>query len=154
MKLEHTCSIKCSHGIIRLFIQRHSHRLDLLFYLSSHMASTPSSARSSVPRHEPQAAESRSNYSHEHVSPPVCSGLRVASISSADDAKAAAFNALCRVVDTPFSLITPDYLLRLYAGAAAAGNSQASIEFVAQIDQGMDQGKRGSSGVGCCIEVL
>ena len=52
-----------------------------------------------------------------------------------EDAKAAAFYDICRVVDTTFASITADYLLQLHGAAAAVGRSQIAVEFDSQIDQ-------------------
>ena len=52
-----------------------------------------------------------------------------------EDAKAAAFYDICRVVDTRFASITADYLLQLHGAAAAVGRSQIAVEFDSQIDQ-------------------
>ena len=54
-----------------------------------------------------------------------------------EDAKAAAFYDICRVVDTTFASITADYLLQLHGAAAGAavGRSQIAVEFDSQIDQ-------------------
>ena len=76
-----------------------------------------------------QTAESQSNTSHAHEPLHVCGGLRV------EDAKAAAFYDICRVVDTTFASITADYLLQLHGAAAAVGRSQIAVEFDSQIDQ-------------------
>lgn len=78
-----------------------------------------------------QTAESQSNTSHAHEPLHVCGGLRV------EDAKAAAFYDICRVVDTTFASITADYLLQLHGAAAGAavGRSQIAVEFDSQIDQ-------------------
>ena len=53
-----------------------------------------------------------------------------------EDAKAAAFYDICRVVDTTFASITAaDYLLQLHGAAAAVGRSKIAVEFDSQIDQ-------------------
>ena len=80
-----------------------------------------------------QTAESQSNTSHAHEPLHVGGGLRVEAF---EDAKAAAFYDICRVVDTTFASITAaDYLLQLHGAAAAVGRSQIAVEFDSQIDQ-------------------
>ena len=77
-----------------------------------------------------QTAESQSNTSHAHEPLHVCGGLRV------EDAQAAAFYDICRVVDTTFASITAaDYLLQLHGAAAAVGRSKIAVEFDSQIGQ-------------------
>jgi len=59
-------------------------------------------------------------------------------VEAFEDAKAAAFYDICRVVDTTFASITAaDYLLQLHGAAAGAavGRSQIAVEFDSQIDQ-------------------